>query len=52
MVNHLAPHAGNEEPDIPLEAPEDEIKKFEYIKDPNRRTLAGNCNNCATLDFY
>lgn len=52
MVNHLAPHAGNEEPDNPLEAPEDEIKKFEYIKDLNRRTLAGNCSTCATFDCY
>lgn len=41
VVNHLAPHAGNEEPDNPLEAPEEEIKKFDYIKNPNRRTLAG-----------
>lgn len=41
LVNHLAPHAGNEKPDNPLEAPEDEKAKFDYIKDPNRRTLAG-----------
>lgn len=41
LVNHLAPHTGNEAPDSPLEAPEEEIKKFEYIKDPERRILAG-----------
>lgn len=41
VVNHLAPHAGNEEPDNPLEAPEEEIKRFEHIKNPERRTLAG-----------
>lgn len=41
VVNHLAPHTGNAAPDQPLEAPEEEIKKFEYIQDPTRRTLAG-----------
>jgi arylsulfatase B len=41
LVNHLAPHAGNEAPDNPLEAPEEEIEKFKYIKDTKRRTLAG-----------
>lgn len=41
MVNHLAPHAGNEAPDNPLEAPESEIEKFAHIKDPRRRILAG-----------
>jgi arylsulfatase B len=39
MVNHLAPHAGNE--DFPMQAPEEEIAKFDYIKDEKRRTLAG-----------
>lgn len=39
MVNHLAPHAGNE--DSPMEAPEEEIAKFSYILDKTRRTLAG-----------
>jgi arylsulfatase B len=38
LVSHLAPHAGNE--DKPLEAPEDVISKFAYIKDEKRRTLA------------
>lgn len=41
VVNHLAPHASNEAPDNPLEAPEEEIKKFNYIEDPERRVLAG-----------
>lgn len=40
VVNHLAPHAGNESPDKPLEAPEEEIQKFDYIKDKDRQTLA------------
>lgn len=40
MLNHLAPHAGNE--DNPFQAPEEEILKFAYIKDIKRRTLAGN----------
>jgi Sulfatase len=38
VVNHLSPHSGNE--DHPMQAPESEIEKFSYIKDPNRRTLA------------
>jgi arylsulfatase B len=39
MVNHLAPHAGNE--DVPMQAPIEEINKFLYIKNEKRRTLAG-----------
>lgn len=38
VVNHLAPHAGNEYD--PMQAPADEIRKFNYIKDPVRRTYA------------
>lgn len=38
LLTHLAPHAGNE--DKPMEAPEEIIKKFEYIKDEKRKTLA------------
>jgi arylsulfatase B len=38
VINHLAPHSGNE--DDPMQAPESEIAKFSYIKDPNRRILA------------
>lgn len=45
MINHLAPHAGNE--DNPFQAPEEEIMKFNYIKDVKRRTLAGeSINSC------
>lgn len=40
LLNHLAPHAGNE--DIPMEAPEEEIAKFSYIENMKRRTLAGS----------
>lgn len=40
MVNHLAPHAGNDEPDEPLEAPQDEIDKFSFIENEKRRKLA------------
>ncbi|XP_055385578.1 arylsulfatase B-like [Condylostylus longicornis] len=38
MVTHLAAHSGNE--DDPFEAPPEEISKFKYIKDPNRRIYA------------
>lgn len=38
LINHLAPHAAND--DFPLQAPKEEIEKFNYIKDPSRRTLA------------
>ncbi|CAO1410934.1 unnamed protein product [Diamesa serratosioi] len=38
LINHLAPHAGNE--DNPMEAPQDEIDKFLHIPDLKRRTLA------------
>lgn len=38
LVTHLAPHTGNEYD--PMQAPEDEIKKFAYIKDTKRRTYA------------
>ncbi|XP_037956831.1 arylsulfatase B-like [Teleopsis dalmanni] len=38
LVNHLAPHSGNE--DNPLQAPAEEIRKFKHIKDPNRRIYA------------
>ncbi|CRK99551.1 CLUMA_CG012868, isoform A [Clunio marinus] len=38
LLNHLAPHAGNE--DFPLQAPPEEIEKFSYIEDESRRTLA------------
>ncbi|KAK2581658.1 hypothetical protein KPH14_002156 [Odynerus spinipes] len=35
---HLAPHSGN--PDNLLQAPDEEIAKFGYIHDPERRTFA------------
>ncbi|KAH8296676.1 hypothetical protein KR054_009735 [Drosophila jambulina] len=38
MLSHLAAHTANE--DDPLQAPEEEIRKFAYIKDPNRRKYA------------
>jgi len=39
MLSHLATHTANE--DDPLQAPEEEIRKFSYIKDPSRRKYAG-----------
>ncbi|XP_055385577.1 arylsulfatase B-like [Condylostylus longicornis] len=38
MVNHLAPHTGNE--NDPMQAPLSEINKFQYIKDEKRRKYA------------
>lgn len=38
LVSHLAPHTGNSYEE--LQAPEDEIKKFLYIKDKKRRLYA------------
>uniref|UniRef100_A0AAG5DPC4 Sulfatase N-terminal domain-containing protein n=1 Tax=Anopheles atroparvus TaxID=41427 RepID=A0AAG5DPC4_ANOAO len=38
VLTHLAPHTGNE--DDPMQAPVDEIEKFNHIKDPRRRILA------------
>ncbi|KFB37575.1 AGAP011348-PA-like protein [Anopheles sinensis] len=38
VLTHLAPHTGNE--DDPMQAPPEEIEKFNHIKDPNRRILA------------
>lgn len=38
LLNHLAPHAGNE--DDPMQAPQEIINKFNYIKDEKRRTMA------------
>ncbi|KAM7356270.1 uncharacterized protein ACRADG_002075 [Cochliomyia hominivorax] len=38
LMSHLAVHTGNE--NNPMEAPEEEIKKFGYIKDPKRRKYA------------
>ncbi|XP_055526842.1 arylsulfatase B-like [Wyeomyia smithii] len=38
VLTHLAPHAGNE--DDPLQAPEEDVQRFSYIKNENRRVLA------------
>lgn len=38
MMTHLAPHSGNEYD--PLQAPAEEIAKFKYIRNKNRRTYA------------
>uniref|UniRef100_A0A2M4CI33 Putative arylsulfatase b n=1 Tax=Anopheles darlingi TaxID=43151 RepID=A0A2M4CI33_ANODA len=38
VLNHLAPHTGND--DAPLQAPEETIEKFAYIRDTDRRTYA------------
>jgi arylsulfatase B len=39
QVNHLAPHAGNE--DKPMQAKDEDIQKFLHIKNEKRRILAG-----------
>lgn len=39
MVNHLAMHTANDED--PLQAPQETIDQFDYIKDKRRRTYAG-----------
>lgn len=38
-LSQIAPHAGSE--DNPLQATAEEIKKFEYIPDVQKRTYAG-----------
>lgn len=38
LLTHLAPHTANEFD--PMQAPEDEIRKFDYIKDKKRRVYA------------
>ncbi|XP_037824273.1 arylsulfatase B-like, partial [Lucilia sericata] len=38
LMSHLAVHTGNE--DNPMEAPEEELEKFDYISDPQRRAYA------------
>lgn len=38
MLSHLAPHTANE--NDPMQAPEDEINKFNYITDKKRRVYA------------
>lgn len=38
QLNHMAPHTANE--DQPMQAPQEDIDKFAYIKNEKRRTLA------------
>lgn len=38
QINHLAPHTANQ--DDPMQAPNEVIDQFKWIKDPKRRTLA------------
>jgi arylsulfatase B len=38
MVNHLAPHAGNE--DFPMQAKAEDMARFDHIKNEKRKTLA------------
>lgn len=38
ILSHLSPHAGNEYD--PLQAPPEEIEKFNYIRNKDRRTYA------------
>jgi len=38
LLNHLAPHAGNE--DNPLQAPADELARFDYIRNETHRIYA------------
>lgn len=38
VLTHLAPHTGNE--DDPMQAPAEEVEKFDYIRDEKRRVLA------------
>jgi arylsulfatase B len=40
MIAHLAVHTGNE--GKWLEAPQETINKFQHIRNPDRRTYAGN----------
>lgn len=39
QINHVAPHAGNS--DDPLQAPTEDIARYNYILDGNRKKLAG-----------
>lgn len=40
VLNHLAPHSAND--DFPLQAKDEDIEKFAFIENENRRILAGN----------
>lgn len=45
LISHLAVHTGQKKKkqtkQNPLQAPEDEVKKFPHISNPRRRTYAG-----------
>ena len=41
LVNHLAPHSGQEAGEDANQAPLEDIEKFSYIEDERRRKLAG-----------
>lgn len=49
LMSHLAVHTGNE--DNPMEAPEEEVEKFAYIKDPKRRKYAGKYNKIKYIRY-
>ena len=46
-LSHLAMHSAN--PYHPLQAPDEDIQKFPYIEDLDRKTVAGNKNNLANI---
>ncbi|RXG56998.1 Arylsulfatase B [Armadillidium vulgare] len=44
FLSHLAPHVGN--PGARLQAPEEDIQRFSYIEDKDRRVYAGGSPSC------
>lgn len=50
MLNHIAVHSGNSY-DL-LQAPKDDIAKYSFITDPNRRIYAGKLCNGLTESCY
>lgn len=50
MLNHLAPHSGNE--DNPVQAPKEIVDKFRHIKDLNRRTYAGKLSLISVVKTF
>lgn len=49
-LSQIAPHSGNT--NNLLQAPPEEIQKFSYIQDLNRRTYAGTMSLFITNEFY
>ncbi|XP_063698187.1 arylsulfatase B-like [Culicoides brevitarsis] len=41
VVNHLAPHTGNE--DAPMQAPRSEINRYSYVQNEKRRNMTAMC---------